>query len=183
MAIGKRNYARILLTVILLLGGSLVALGLQEYWARQFDPVTFSFHYEFMTGFSFTDWTLYKTQTESLTPVNGRICITLTDEDITDPLVLSLTYTCDAPGAEVTAQGHYVWARDEGIGRVITSDPDFVILTDGTPKSIDPDKMPWGDISSPEGGQALELIFSLDKSGITESGDFSYTVSVSIGTE
>lgn len=179
-----KRYSAILLTAMILLGGGMVVQGLQEYWARQFDPVTFHWHYNYMIGFSFTDWADYETQTESLTPIADSIMITLTEEDIEDPLVLSLTYTCDLVGAEVTALGQYKWAKTENGEVNVTSDPSFVIPTDGTPFSIDPEKMPWGDIHTWEGGQALELIFTVQTSGITEpTGDYIYQVGVSIGTE
>jgi len=176
-----------MLLALLLCAGIPIAIGLIRFWDREFSPVTFHFHYENFEGFACTTWQDYQTQTESLTLLNGMTMITMTENSVLDTLKMGVTFTSTASGAVLTASGQYVRLFRSGVDNIIedVGDP-FSISTDGVLLTLDLSAIEWFDCyNTGISGYALELTFNIDKSGITETetGDYTYTVDLNVGTE
>ncbi|GAG74733.1 unnamed protein product, partial [marine sediment metagenome] len=112
-----------------------------------------------------------------------------------DPLFLDISFTSTATGADLTCWGRYVqlyYTDEEDIENTQVIEPvpsngdPFIIPTNGDLVSLALDHMIWSKFTGTGTiGFALELTFTPQTGGITEtsSGDYSYTVSVGIGTD
>ena len=176
------------LSVLLLAGIPMTISGLTRFWQRDYDPVLFSYHYENFLGFVSSTWTDYQAQTEVVAlDGEGMTLVTITENTYLDPLAMDITFTTNCTGSELTATARYVELYYSASVEVINGGSSFFdIPTDGTPVSLDPSLMEWADCAEiGVTGGALEIVFSLDTSGatVTASGDYSYSVSVGIGSE
>lgn len=183
----KRKTMILVLSALVLVGIPMTISGLERFWQRDFDPVVFSYHYENFLGFVSNSWTSYQAQAEVLILEDGMTLVTITENTYLSPLALDCVFTTNCTGAELTATARYVELyRSDGNQIINGGSAFFDIPTDGTPVSLDPSLMEWADCQEIGViGHALEITYSIDTSEATatESGDYTYSVSVGIGAE
>ena len=177
-----------ILSIALLLSGSVFVIsGMSRFWEREYVGNTFYFHYENFVGFVSNTWEGYQSQTETVILSNGMTLVTVTENSYLDPLALDVVFNSTASGMELTALGRYVELYIVESQHIINGGSDyFAIPTDGTPVSLDLSEMLWVDCgASGIIGGALEITFTVQTGGITEtsSGDYTYDVSIGIGAE
>ena len=176
------------LSVLLLAGIPMTISGLTRFWQRDYDPVLFSYHYENFLGFVSSTWTDYQAQTEVVALYGeGMTLVTITENTYLDPLAMDITFTTNCTGSELTATARYVELYLSGGEEIINGGASFFdIPTDGSQVSLDPSQMTWADCQEIGViGGALEIVFSLsiENASVTASGEYSYSVSVGIGSE